>query len=437
MENRINKFSNLFRDLLSTTSRSLKEVYVAQFKKQYPEYIDDLNYVFETLAGKHPIGWTFVPKEGNLIFKCEFQNIQEMIQVCEYCEKTRDMTKLIEMNVGKYGKFLAPIVNRTLRLGIGNSQLEKTLITPMLAKKYEGESLPSDVAVTEKLDGNRCIAAYIDGKWKFFSRSGKEMKVNFDMSRMNTAYIYDGEVMSKEQTKLSIARAFASLNEEQFKSFKSCTTKDAQLMFNKTSGAINSKYGDKSGLVYNIFDVISDKPYAERRELLLDDTGIIDAGDDIRGVPILYRGKDASVIVGLLSMITDMGGEGVMLNFVNKGYEHKRSSSLLKLKRVQRLDMRVMDITPGTGKYTGMVGALDCMIETENGDIIRCDVGSGLSDAQRIAWAISPGDIIGYVVEIGYHEKTQDRSMQGSKFYSLRFPRLLRVRKDKTDTSEF
>lgn len=436
MENRVSKFNNLFKDLLNTTSRSLKELYVTEFKKQYPEFADDLNYIFETLAGKHPIGWTFTPKEGNLIFRCEFQSITEMIQVCEYCEKTRNMTELVEMNVGKYGRFLAPIVNRTLRLGIGNSQLEKTLITPMLAKKYEGEGLSTDVTVTEKLDGNRCLAAYDNDscKWRFYSRSGKEMNVNFDLSYADTKQIYDGEIMSETQTELSRRRGVAIFSKTEF---KGCDTKDAQLMFNETSGLINRKDGNKKGLIYNVFDIVSNRPYAERREILWNSGLYGGEAKNVRILPQLYTGKDPNVIVGLLAIITDMGGEGVMLNFVDKGYEHKRSSSLLKLKNVQRLDMRVLNVMSGTGKYTDMVGALECMIETETGDIIRCSVGSGLSDTQRALWSVDPQSIIGKIVEIGYHEKTQDRGMRGSNIYSLRFPRLLKIREDKTDTSEF
>ena len=52
-------FDFLFEELTDTNSRNDKELIINTFKKDYPELQDDLNYIFETLAGKHPIGWTF------------------------------------------------------------------------------------------------------------------------------------------------------------------------------------------------------------------------------------------------------------------------------------------------------------------------------------------------------------------------------------------
>lgn len=60
-----------------------------------------------------------------------------------------------------------------------------------------------------------------------------------------------------------------------------------------------------------------------------------------------------------------------------------------------------------------------------------------MSDVQRMEWAVEPSRIIGKIVQIGYHEMTQSEENIGTNVYSLRFPRLIKVRTDKTDTSEF
>lgn len=435
MEEYIANFTDLFIDLQATTSRTMKEVYVDKFKKAHPTHVEDLTVIFETLANKHPIGWTFTPRYNDP--RAEFSSIQEMINLCIACPKDQGSTQACERIIGYYGLFLAPIVNRELRLGIGQSLLQKSIITPMLAKKYNGEMLHHDVAATEKLDGNRCVARYDHDqqRWVFTSRSGKPLSVSFDMSAFPTEFVYDGEIMSKEQTLLSLKRTLAIMEDDFYDYMPD--SKNAQLLFNKTSGIINSKFGDKSNLVYNVFDLVSDMLYTKRREFLDEVGASLPTGINARVVPVLYEGDDESAITNLLYKITQMGGEGVMLNRINARYEHKRTDALLKYKTVQFMDMRVMGIFEGNGKYQHMCGGLHCYTRTNSGLEVFADVGSGLSDAQRAQFYKDPDTIVGKVVEVCYHELTQSLENRGTKIYSLRFPRLTRVRNDKSETSEY
>jgi DNA ligase-1 len=435
---RVNAFEILFENLQLSNSRIYKDECVRVFNHEYPELHDDWIYILETLDGKHPIGWTFTPRWRDVNTSREpmeyisgIYSIKDMIKFCENVpDRTVATTTGVELLLGYYGEFLAPIVNRTLRLGIGKSLLSKSEITPMLAKKYEGGLLTSDVAITEKLDGNRCIALFNPSinRWQFTSRSGKPMNVDFDMTGMNTDYIYDGEVMSEAQTDLSRKRYEALLNDDEFV----VDTKTSQLLFNETSGLIN-RHGPKKGLVYNVFDIVSKEPYYIRRNNL----NIVEHTSDIRIVPVLYEGTNREHINNLLYKIVQMGGEGIMLNKDTRGYEHKRSDALLKYKQVQTMDLQVVSYYLGSGKYEGMIGGLRCKADLTNGKIVFVDVGSGLSDAQRLEWAMDPQKILGKIIEVGYHELTQDAANVGTNVYSLRFPRLLKVRNDKQSTSEF
>ena len=432
LNERIQCFELLFDALQSTNSRLEKEREVKIFTSTFPELIEDWTYILETLDGKHPIGWTFVPRVNPNEMGRSFETIKDMIVYCEtLSNKSQLYTRDRERGINIYGDFLAPIVNRTLRLGIGKSLLAKSDITPMLAKKYEGGFLTGDFVVTEKLDGNRCVAVFnkTSGQWEFYSRSGKPMKVDFDMSGFDPELIYDGEVMSQEQTNLSIQRYQAICDDVYWMH----DTRDAQLMFNKTSGLINQHGSNKKGLVYNVFDIIDSSPYYERRNRLSE----VIAGRDTRILPTLYVGGDTGKMKDLLGRVTQMGGEGIMLNRINRGYEHKRSDALLKYKQVQFMDMRVTGYYLGTGKYAGLIGGISCELKTADGKMITCDVGSGLSDAQRVDWVINPGLIVGKIVQIGYHELTQSEENIGTNNYSLRFPRLIKIRHDKGDTSEY
>ena len=437
LDKRVASFTELFNELQMTASRTEKELMVSKFLQENPDYKDDFMYIFETLDGKHPIGWTFSPHKH---YKSTLTQ-NTVAGVIEFCEKigpkTADNTFIAERIIGEYGEFIEPIVNRRLRLGIARSVLRLDTIptTPMLAKKFEGDKTPfSSCYITEKLDGNRCIARHNIEKneWEFFSRSGKKMSVAFDMSGLPKEYTYDGEIMSVEQTQLSERRYDAIFNSV---SFGGDIGVDAQKEFNKTSGMINRHDKMFGKLVYNIFDmIIPDMVYSARRTRL---NALYAESPTVRILPVLgvVTSDSPEKIYSLLSQIVSMGGEGVMLNDAQGEYEHKRSSRLLKCKIVQTIDMIVTDVLSGEGKYDGLCGALACTAGvTPDGKRIVCNVGSGLTDYQRFAYASNPSLIIGKIIEVGYHEITQAKD---ADTYSLRFPRFVKIRNDKNFTSVY
>jgi DNA ligase-1 len=72
-------------------------------------------------------------------------------------------------------------------------------------------------------------------------------------------------------------------------------------------------------------------------------------------------------------------GEGVMIKNPDCDYERKRSRALLKVKKFEDTEAKVVGIQGGTGKYKGMMGALECV----EADGTEFKVGSGFNDAQR------------------------------------------------------
>ena len=434
LQQRIAYFSNLFEDLQSTNSRLEKEYYLSGMPENYKE---DWMYILEVLDGRHPFGYKYYysPSSNSK----DFHTIKEVLEYLHIPIVRHDLSETyINFFVSRTSDcyyFLEPIVNRTLKLGIGRSLLPKTNKSPMLAKKYEDikswRNIKEGFFVTEKLDGNRCIAEYVEDHWEFTSRNGKPMKVNFDMSGLDTDYVYDGEVLSIEQTLASVARTQAL-----YLNTRIDVTKTS---FNATSGLINSLASDKN-LVYNIFDVIVDEPYYVRRGILEEQAKVINASANrtIRILPVLHQSYSADEVTAYIAInidnVVDMNGEGLMLNFGDAVYEHKRTNNLIKIKKTYTMDMVVTDYELGTGKYLGMIGAVHCEAE-QNGCKIECDVGSGLSDEQRLEWALHPEQILDKIVEVSYFSLSQDKSVLGSKNYSLRFPRLKRVRDDKEETS--
>lgn len=433
---RIIKFNELFGILQSTNSRLDKEYIVQNFFEKYPNLYEDWIYILETLDGKHPIGWTFHTDTSWNGVPEAFHTVKMWIQSFESkSPKTNENIAHSQYFAGKtIGAFLEPIVNRTLRLGIGRSLLKTENLSPMLAKKYDPVKSPIfDYIVTEKLNGNRCIA-YFEDYWRFVSRSGKKLNVVIDMTGLPKEYIYDGELLSDEQTNQSIRRTC----EIQLKSnITPMSEFESARAFSKTSGMVNDKTVNHP-LVYNIFDIIDVTVIASERKKILNEIRRQNESKftQVRILPILYQGKDTKIITKLLDDITFSGGEGLMLNQPFLSYQQKRSDALLKYKKVKTMDMYVLDVYEGTGKYEGMAGSIFCYLLTDDGKEISCNVGSGLSDEQRDLWWINPKNIVGKVVEIGYQSISQNKGSKSDE-YSLQFPRLLSVRMDKDKPSEY
>ncbi len=423
---RVEILMEIFEDLQGTTSRLVK----LDIIDSIPAILkDDFNFCLEVLAGKHKLGYKYEYVDGTSMVPVFCTTIKELV---EYLKRPSLEHNLSRENIYKhlartceFAEFLEPLCNCTYKLGIGNSVLEKSSTAPMLAKKFEGQLGYGDFYVTEKLDGNRCIAYYEDNRWHFVSRSGKHMNVDFDMSGLPEELVYDGEVVSPAQVEMSDAIVYSIR-----------TGNDVGKIhtdFNATSGLINRHTANKS-LIYCIFDIQDTATYIKRRELL---EHLNPMGKDVRILKLLAKVNrgDEEYLGELLDKVVSIGGEGLMINWAHVKYENKRTNALLKYKQVQTMDMLVIDTFEGNGKYQGMCGGITCFAELADGQI-QVDVGSGLNDAQRFAWR-DKNKIVGKIVEVSYFSLSQNKETLGSNFYSLRFPRLKKVRTDKNDTSEY
>ena len=432
---RCNYLGYIFEQIMDTNSLNEKRAIIDEI---LPEVREDFDYCLTCLAGDVKFGFTY---DTSIVDYLNFYTIPGDTTVKEvllYLQKPMEQKDLSRDNIAEhicrtidFADFLQPIVNRTLKLGIGKSILPKSGFAPMLAKKFEDvKNLPQKTGfvITEKLDGNRCIARHDGLKWTFTSRNGKPMKVDFDMSDFPKEYVYDGEILSPEQTKLSINIHNAIVN----KASDHAIFQNNNVTFNKTSGLINSM-GKNKNLVYNIFDVMIDDTTHHQRRQIIDCINF--SSKDVRILPILGYTSDierlCDMTLDYLDIVTKMGGEGLMINLADRPYEHKRTNGLLKVKKTYTMDMKVVDIEEGKGKYQGAIGALICEAEID-GKKYRCRVGSGLSDEERF---LSAYDFIDKIVEVAYFSESQNSGTYGTKEYSLRFPRFKKIRHDKSEVS--
>jgi DNA ligase-1 len=124
--------------------------------------------------------------------------------------------------------------------------------------------------------------------------------------------------------------------------------------------------------------------------------------------------------------MVNAGFEGIMIKELEAPYECKRNLFWMKWKPTITVDLEVIAIEEGTGRNEGRLGALVCQ-GTDDGKLIKVNVGSGFSDDQRAEFYSASDDVIGETAEVLCDAVSQNQD--GS--YSLRFPRFVRFRDDK------
>ena len=92
-----------------------------------------------------------------------------------------------------------------------------------------------------------------------------------------------------------------------------------------------------------------------------------------------FRVADQLGLKKRLDEVVESGGEGLMLHRAEALYHGGRSPDLLKVKRWLDAEAEVVGHRPGTGKFQGMLGALE--VETAAGQ--RFLLGTGFTEAER------------------------------------------------------
>jgi DNA ligase-1 len=258
------------------------------------------------------------------------------------------------------------------------------------------------------------------GKVDQFSRNGKELH-NFDTVKMQLStlakrfsepMVLDGEIMSS---------SFQDLMKQVYRK-DNVETSDAVLHFfdmlplaDFEKGVCNIPQSTRSEQL---------KTWFENDGLFLKLLNVRVVGQELVDLDTT-EGKQRYLEINKQAI--DGGFEGIMLKDPSAPYELKRSVAWLKLKPFISVDLIVTNVEEGTGKYIGSMGAVVCE-GTDQGKIIKVNVGSGFTDKQRSEIWLAREDIIGQTVEIIADALTLS---QESNIYSLRFPRFSRFRDDK------
>lgn len=314
------------------------------------------------------------------------------------------------------------LLKKDFTLGITSTTINKVIpglipeFNVMLANKYfdnptivEGH----EFALTTKIDGGRIIAIKENGEVSFFTRAGQRYEGLIDLEEDLRKIPFDNFVFDGELTLLDKG---------------TLTSKDQY----KETMKISRKDGIKHGLKMLVFDYLPVESfrkqscglsYKERRQIL-DSIFSHSSMTFFVELPILYQGKDTSKIAEWLNYNIAHGEEGIMINMVNARYEYKRSNVLLKVKKMNDLDLEVIGFEEGTNRHAGRLGAL---LVNYKGYTVK--VGSGFSDELRDEIWRNKDEYLGTIVEVSYFEETSNQD--GG--ISLRFPVFKDFRPDKIE----
>jgi len=210
---------------------------------------------------------------------------------------------------------------------------------------------------------------------------------------------------------------------------------------------------DKSVRKYVVFDILLDEklPYRNRWDNLVslaDDVGITAYNDKqlINNKENLNSSAKYIFLAEHYSCnnITEMQEffddanirkeEGIIVKLDDKPYKRGSRNNMFKCKKVYTADLLIVGFKYGEGKRSGKVATLELMDATES---IKVDVGSGIKDdmcdllTQQVEDTITSGlpeshiPFMHSICEILYNEVTETGS--------LRFPRFVKIRDDKTE----
>lgn len=434
----LKRFEEFVNEINASNSRLYKEAILDQYKEN--EYVKQLvHFIF------NPYVVTGISKKKIDRIRLGFISIKDIpatyniFDLLNYLTLNNTGSDLMLTEVLKcvsanreFSELIFSIVSKDIKLGIQSTTINKIwgdkfipVFDVMLAQKYfdnPDKLLPesTNFILTPKLDGVRCVLINngINGP-KFFSRQGQPIEQLIELEEeakhLPFGYVYDGELLLDNKDNLE--------------------SKDLY----RATVKVTSADKEKTNLIFNVFDMIPLKDFQDgccnapaslRKEQLLERFTFMKL-PHIIDVPILYYGNDKNMITEYLDKITNEGGEGVMINIADAPYECKRSKGLLKVKKMQTCDVKVIDMEEGTGKNKGKLGALKIEFIGPDGFTYQNDVGSGLTDEDREYYWNNPDKILNKIVEIQYFEISANQ--QGT--FGLRFPVFKWVREDKTEIS--
>lgn len=421
------QFRDFVKEITSSNSRKFKQEVLQKYKDDsviirylkiafdpYAVYGISTKKLYKTVGGHNITGvesvfelFTYLTQHNT-----GTDQIVSLCQECLSCVGAQDvecealLEKLIckDLSIGCDAKTINAVIPGcvpTFDVQLANKYFDKP-------EYVEGK----DFAITTKIDGGRIIALKENGQVSFYTRAGQRYEGLVDLER---------EMLEKLPEGLCLDGEITLLNN------KGIPSKEAY----KQAMKITRADGEKHGVKMLVFDAMlaeefraqkCDRVWEERRRAL---EFIFNPRDLIyfELLPVLYHGTDTTMITKLLDEAIANQEEGIMINIALAPYEFKRTNYLLKVKKMNTLDLQIVGFEEGSGRLSGTLGAI--LVRYKQGNVVK--VGSGFSDILRTQIWANQDKYLYSICEIQYFEETTN----ADGGISLRFPVFKDFRPDK------
>ena len=321
-------------------------------------------------------------------------------------------------NNAEYKQLIYDVIDKDLHIGMTAKSINKAVpgffpeFNVALASPNNGTMPDENWVIERKLDGTRCLCLIdSNGKVKFYSRKGKEFhtldvlkKELEDFVALHPEYknkVLDGEMCIVDDNgnedfqgiMKEITRKDHTINNPSYCVFDLLELED----FNK--GCSTETYKPRLNKLKTFVETIK-SPHIKLIE---------------------YAYYTPEVFDTWQKKVLDNGWEGLIAR-KDVPYEGKRSRNLLKYKNFSDAEYVVKDVvldgnaTILVGGKTQRIKCVQSLVIEHKGYIVN--VGSGLTQQQRIEFAEHPEHIIGKTITVQYFSETTDKDGN----LSLRFP---------------
>ncbi len=332
-------------------------------------------------------------------------------------------------------KVIERIIAKDLKCGVDVSTVNKVwsglipeypcmLCSPFEQKLVDKIKFPAYAQM--KMDGMRFNAIVRDGKCEFRSRNGKEILLlgNLEQEFIRLAgsidCVFDGELLvmlpgdhqfTDRQTGNGILnKANKGTISVEEAAMVHASVWDLIPYVQFTDGYCQTPYAKR----FSTLEQIVNKQKSEGKKIWIVSSEIVQTIEEAQ-----------SIFQNYLSL----GHEGIILKDGAGVWEDKRSKTQIKFKGELECDLKIVAVEEGSGKAAGMLGAIVC--ESADG-IVKVNVGSGFSDAQRKQYWKE--NLIDRIVAVKYNSRIKNKAGEDSLFLPVFIE--LRDDKDVADTTK-
>lgn len=293
---------------------------------------------------------------------------------------------IIESLTYEDGEVFKKVLKKDLRCGVKAATANKVfghdfidIFGCMLASPYTSISLSTSMwYMSLKMDGIR--GRFLDGK--MYTRNGRPIK-------------------GVEH----ITRALRGLGH---------TSLDGELVipgehFQVSSGQIRSD-NPSTNAIYYVFDNAVPNTQFKERLKQLEALKLPNCVKLIKHVPI----KSISAIDRNFHKALDAGYEGLVIKNASHHYKPSRSKDWLKVKAVDSIELPILRVFEGEGKWRGMAGGCICLYNNQEVRASACR----LSEADKTYVWENQVKYLGQSIEVQFHETTPTGSLRHPRMKS-------------------